>query len=171
MSDMPDLGKIKPPEHPPADQPDQKTTDEALELRKKAPTPLEREAEAHRSHVESLQQRIAYHNGECEQLRAEVAVLRAELTGERQETKSLSVSCAVLQTSGCAVGCMTTAGTFLTIIGSVLLGVAGVASGLTDPQKMGLTGAGAALAVCGGLFVVASYAVSWWTKPKGHDGK
>jgi hypothetical protein len=171
MSDLPDLGKIRPPDQPPADQPDQKTADEAQELRKKAPTPLEREAEAHRSHIESLHQRIAYHNDECVQLRTELVALRAELTGERQETKSLTVSCAVLQTSGCAVGCMTMAGNFLTVLGSVLLGVAGVVSGLTESQKMGLTGSGAALAVCGGLFVVASYAVSWRTKPKSYGGK
>jgi hypothetical protein len=171
MSDLPDLGKIRPPDQPPADQPDQNTADEAQELRKKAPTPLEREAEAHRRHEESLSQRISYHNEECVQLRAEVTALRAELTSERQETKSLAVSCAVLQTSSCAVSCMTMIGNSLTILGGVLLGVAGAGSGLTESQKMGLTGAGAALAVCGCIIVFASYAVSWRTKPKSYGGK
>jgi hypothetical protein len=161
---VPDLGKIQPPDQAPADLPDQKTIAEAQELKRKAPTAVEREIEERHAHVESLHARIEYHHGECDQLRANAQTLRAELTNEQQQTKELSVTCAVLQTSGCAVGCMTTLGNFLTVLGSILLGISGGMAGLTEPQKAGLTGSGAALAISGGVFVLASYPVGWWAQ-------
>lgn len=165
MSDQPDLSQIKPPSKAPPDQPDQNTTAETQELKKKSLTPLEREAEAHRAHNESLRERIGYHQEEKVELQKEVMDLRNELAEERRRIENLAVRCARLEVIGFAVGCITVLGNFIVIVGSVFLGIAGAMPSLTDSQKTWCTTAGTSAAICGGLSVLCGYLIGFWTKP------
>jgi len=166
MSDVPDLGQIRPPDQPPADQPDPKTTDEAQELKKKAPSPLEREADARRAHIASLNERILYHNGECEHLRAEIALVRGSLDGVQQREQNLAVRCKQLETASGITGCFNLLGIVLTIGGPCLLGYAGSALGLSDAQKNWYCAGGGGITICGILVLLISYSAALWHKPR-----
>lgn len=165
MSDVPDLGKIKPSESSPPEQPDQRTAAEDSYLKRKPPTPTESLAASHLAHIESYKVRIEYHCGENERLRAEIDAIRRDLDGSRQREKDLAVRCKQLETASEIAGGFNLLGIVLTIAGPCLLGYAGSSPGLTDAQKYGYCAGGGALTVCGILVLLIAYLAVWWHKP------
>jgi hypothetical protein len=164
MSADDDLEKITKPVIAPPEEPDRKTTAEATELSRKAKTPLEREAEAHASHLDTMRGQIAFHSGECVELRRENAELRKELTNSQAETKRLGIENANLQATRGAVGCMSLLGTLLALFGGGVLSYAGGHPDLSANEKTAYCSSGMTLLVAGMLILAIGYLVSWWQK-------
>jgi hypothetical protein len=162
MSEPPDVERIKQPTHVPPDQPDPKTQAEAQDLtRRKALTPLEREAATFRLFIDSLNVQIGDCKVELVRAQAETASLRSQLESEKRRGEALAVRCARLEEVGSSVGFMTVLGTIMTVVGGVLLSIAGAAPNLTDASKTGLVVGGTVGAACG-VFLVLAGAFRWW---------
>lgn len=124
---------------------------------------------AHRSHLDSLRERLDYHHTEKQYLQQEIDELRRQLEVEAQRRTHLLVRYARLDQSSRSVGCMSALGNLMTLAGSVLLGVAGAVPRLSDVQKGAVGGAGVVAAICGGLLVFATIGSGWWSRSGNND--
>jgi hypothetical protein len=152
MSEPPDLDRIKPAATPPPDQPDPQTQAEVKEYRQKAPTPLEREAQAHSAHIAELRARIELH---CSELTDQ----KGKLDAERQEAKQLAIRNAHLEEIAHSVSWLTLIGNLLSLLGGAAIGIGGAAPSLSDTAKGLWTGAGIGLVAGGATLTVLGVAV------------
>ncbi len=155
MNDQPDVGKIKPPSEVPPDQPDQQTADEERELKRRAPTAVEREAELHRAHLDALQDRIDHHMGECDRWREELFRVQQALANERERAEKLSNDNVKIRELSWAANGLTILGNCFSAIGAGL-GVAASLSKLPDEIKSLLIGGGVALIFAGVALTIFS---------------
>src|SRR5580700_7930929 len=141
MSD--DLKKISPPSQLPPDQPDSRTSEEEKDLRSLTPTEYNRVL--HGETVTTLNNRVAYHVGENDELKRERDHLRDDLKQEQETSRGLAVRCASMQGAGCFIEAMNIAGNLLTVAGGCMLSYAGAAPDLAGAEKSLYSGAGLAM--------------------------
>jgi hypothetical protein len=70
--------------------------------------------------------------------------------------------------AGTSLGCMALLGNLMTLVGGVVISIAGAAPNLTDVEKAGLTSGGTAAAFCGAILVLANYLLGRSIQPPKH---
>jgi hypothetical protein len=165
MSDVPDLGQIRPLEPLPPDEPDNQTTEEAQEIKRRGPTATEREAASHQAHIETYRTLVEYHCTEKQTLKTEIITIRQDLDGSRQRERAWAVRCERLESTGWMVGCLNLFGIVLAIIGPLILAYGGSVPNFSDASKIGWCAAGGAITICGVIALIVTFVAGYWNKP------
>ncbi len=135
-----------------SDVPDQRTQTEAKDAiaqKSKAPTPLERSEQYQRQHIEALSNHAEFHREECDKWKQEVDKLQDQLMKEKDKEIEFGKRISKLEEIVFSMSFLNLLAYLLTIIGAILVGVAGAAPNLSDAWKFGLTSAGLALTLAG----------------------
>lgn len=155
--DKPDLAKIV-PEQVPDDAPDKQT---AIEIREqKKPTLTEQLSQAHLQHVAELNGHVQFHRDECKMWKDEADSLRQQLLDEKDGKQPLVAKIARLEEIVASIGWVNAIGSILTIVGGIMVGIAGAMPSIPDVVRSGLTVGGSAFTICALALVALSVMLS-----------